>query len=72
MAIKMLPPRPELRAAVGLRAGRNADIVFHPRFAHLGFSLEEIRALLRWGTRTGLVSDVHKIAGAHLANVRSN
>ena len=46
-------------------------LAFIRRSRELGFTLEEIRALLAVrGPERAPCADVHKIAGAHLANVR--
>jgi len=71
--IKMLPvPR---RTANGRRVYGPAErrtLAFIRRSRDLGFSLEEIRALLALGgPERASCADVHKIASAHLASVRS-
>ena len=70
--IKMLPPPP--RAANGRRVYGQAEkrtLAFIRRSRDLGFTLGEIRALLALGgPERASCSDVHKIANAHLANVR--
>jgi MerR family mercuric resistance operon transcriptional regulator len=70
--IKMLPAPP--RTASGRRVYGPAEkrtLAFIRRSRDLGFTLEEIRALLDLGgpERASCV-DVHKIASAHLAKVR--
>ena len=71
--IKMLPPPP--RTASGRRVYGPVEtrtLSFIRRSRDLGFTLEEIRALLALGgPERASCADVHKIAGAHLANVRS-
>jgi MerR family mercuric resistance operon transcriptional regulator len=71
--IKMLPAPP--RTASGRRVYGPAEkrtLAFIRRSRDLGFSLEEIRALLALGgPERASCADVHKIASAHLANVRS-
>src|SRR5882757_2738058 len=71
--IKMLAPPP--RTASGRRLYGPAEkrtLSFIRRSRDLGFSLEEIRALLALGgPERASCADVHMIAGAHLANVRS-
>jgi len=71
--IKMLPPPP--RTANGRRVYGPADqrtLAFIRRSRDLGFTLEEIRALLALGgPERASCADVHKIASAHLASVRS-
>jgi MerR family mercuric resistance operon transcriptional regulator len=71
--IKMLPAPP--RTASGRRVYGPAEtrtLSFIRRSRDLGFSLEEIRALLALGgPARASCADVHKIASAHLANVRS-
>jgi MerR family mercuric resistance operon transcriptional regulator len=70
--IKMLSP--PLRTANGRRVYGPAErrtLAFIRRSRELGFTLEEIRALLALGgPERAPCADVHKIAGAHLANVR--
>ncbi|WP_233024156.1 MULTISPECIES: MerR family transcriptional regulator [Nitrobacteraceae] len=71
--IGMLPPPP--RTAGGRRLYGRAEertLAFIRRSRDLGFTLEEIRALLALGApeRAPCV-DVHKIAGAHLAKIRN-
>jgi MerR family mercuric resistance operon transcriptional regulator len=71
--IKMLPePR---RTAKGRRMYGPAEkriLAFVRRSRDLGFTLEEIRALLALGgPERAACADVHRIASAHLANVRS-
>ena len=70
--IEMLPP--PLRTASGRRVYGPAEkrtLVFIRRSRDLGFTLEEIRALLALGgPERASCADVHKIASAHLANVR--
>jgi MerR family mercuric resistance operon transcriptional regulator len=69
----MLPAPP--RAANGRRVYGPADkriLVFIRRSRELGFTLEEIRALLALGgPERAPCADVRKIASAHLASVRS-
>jgi MerR family transcriptional regulator, mercuric resistance operon regulatory protein len=71
--IKMLPAPP--RTASGRRVYGPAErrtLAFIRRSRDLGFTLEEIRALLvLGGPERASCADVHKIASAHLANVRS-
>ena len=70
--IKMLPV--PARTASGRRVYGPAEkraLAFIRRSRDLGFTLEEIRALLALGgPQRAACADVHKIAGAHLANVR--
>ena len=70
--IKMLPA--PSRTASGRRVYGPAEkrtLAFIRRSRDLGFTLEEIRALLALGgPERAPCADVHKIAGAHLANVR--
>ncbi len=70
--IKMLPTPP--RTASGRRVYGPAErrtLAFIRRSRDLGFTLEEIRALLALGgPERAPCADVHKIATAHLANVR--
>ena len=71
--IKMLPAPP--RTASGRRVYGAADLrilAFIRRSRELGFSLEEIRALLRLGA-PGMAScdEVKKIAGHHLQDIRA-
>src|ERR1700682_2994056 len=70
--INMLPAPP--RTASGRRAYGPAEkrtLSFIRRSRDLGFTLEEIRALLALGgPERASCADVHRIAGAHLANVR--
>jgi MerR family mercuric resistance operon transcriptional regulator len=62
------------RTASGRRVYGPAEkrtLAFIRRSRDLGFTLEEIRALLALGgPERAPCADVHKIAGAHLANVR--
>ncbi|MET4260187.1 MerR family mercuric resistance operon transcriptional regulator [Bradyrhizobium sp. S3.12.5] len=71
--IKMLPAPP--RTASGRRAYGPAEkrtLAFIRRSRDLGFTLEEIRALLvLGGPERASCADVHKIASTHLANVRN-
>lgn len=71
--IKMLPPPP--RTANGRRVYGPAEkrkLAFIRRSRDLGFTLEEIRALMALGgPERAPCADVHKIASAHLASVRS-
>lgn len=71
--IKMLPAPP--RTASGRRVYGPAEkraLGFIRRSRELGFTLEEIRALLALGgPERASCADVHKIASAHLKNVRS-
>src|SRR6266436_8351379 len=71
--IKMLPP--PRRLANGRRVYGPAEkrtLAFVRRARDLGFTLEEIRALLALGgPERAACADVHKIASAHLASVRS-
>jgi MerR family mercuric resistance operon transcriptional regulator len=70
--IKMLPAPP--RTATGRRVYGPAEkrtLSFIRRSRDLGFTLEEIRALLDLGgPERASCADVHKIASAHLAKVR--
>lgn len=71
--IKMLPKPP--RTASGRRAYGATDLrilAFIRRSRELGFSLEEIRALLRLGA-PGMAScsEVKEIAGHHLKDIRA-
>ncbi len=72
--IKMLPA--PSRTASGRRVygpTEKRTLAFIRRSRDLGFTLEEIRALLALGgPERAPCADVHKIAGAHLANVRSD
>ena len=71
--IKMLPAPP--RTANGRRVygpSEQRTLAFIRRSRELGFTLEEIRALLvLGGPERAQCADVHKIASAHLAKVRS-
>jgi MerR family mercuric resistance operon transcriptional regulator len=71
--IKMLPAPP--RTASGRRvygATERRILAFIRRSRELGFTLEEIRALLALGgPERASCADVHKIARAHLTSVRS-
>jgi MerR family mercuric resistance operon transcriptional regulator len=71
--IKMLPAPP--RTAKGRRVYGPAEkrtLAFIRRSRELGFTLEEIRALLALGgPERASCADVHKIASTHLANVRN-
>ena len=71
--IKMLPAPP--RTASGRRVYGPVEkrtLAFIRRSRDLGFTLEEIRALLDLGgPERASCADVHKIARAHLAKVRS-
>jgi MerR family mercuric resistance operon transcriptional regulator len=70
--IKMLPAPG--RSASGRRIYGPAEariLAFIRRSRDLGFTLEEVRALLALGgPERAPCADVHKIASAHLANVR--
>ncbi len=70
--IKMLPAPP--RTASGRRVYGPAErrtLAFIRRSRDLGFTLEEIRALLALGgPERASCADVHKIASTHLATVR--
>jgi MerR family mercuric resistance operon transcriptional regulator len=70
--IEMLPAPP--RTASGRRVYGPAEtrtLAFIRRSRDLGFTLEEVRALLALGgPECASCADVHKIAGAHLASVR--
>jgi len=70
--IKMLPP--PSRTANGRRVygpSEKRTLAFIRRSRDLGFTLEEVRALLALGgPERAPCADVHKIASAHLANVR--
>ena len=70
--IKMLPAPP--RTASGRRVygpGEKRTLAFIRRSRELGFTLEEVRALLTLGgPERAPCAEVHKIASAHLANVR--
>ena len=71
--IKMLPAPP--RAANGRRLYGPAEtrtLAFIRRSRDLGFTLEEVRALLALGgPDRAPCAEVHKIASAHLASVRN-
>jgi MerR family mercuric resistance operon transcriptional regulator len=71
--IKMLPA--PARTASGRRVYGPAEkriLAFIRRSRELGFTLEEVRALLALGgPERAPCADVHKIASAHLASVRS-
>ena len=71
--IKMLPAPP--RTASGRRvygAAEKRTLAFIRRSRDLAFTLEEIRALLDLGgPERASCANVHKIASAHLASVRS-
>jgi MerR family mercuric resistance operon transcriptional regulator len=71
--IKMLSA--PLRSAGGRRIYQDADLrvlVFIRRSRELGFSLEEIRALLRLGApRKATCREVKEIATHHLQNIRT-
>ncbi|MDP1865657.1 MAG: helix-turn-helix domain-containing protein [Bradyrhizobium sp.] len=71
--IKMLPPPP--RMANGRRVYGPVEkrtLAFIRRSRDLGFTLEEIRALLALGgPERASCADVHKIASTHLESVRS-
>lgn len=71
--IKMLPVPP--RTASGRRVYGPAEkriLGFIRRSRELGFTLEEIRALLALGgPERASCADVHKIASVHLASVRN-
>ena len=71
--VKMLPAPP--RTASGRRVYGPAEkrtLAFIRRSRDLGFTLEETRALLALGgPERAPCADVHKIASAHLANVRN-
>lgn len=71
--IKMLPPPP--RTANGRRVYGSAEkraLAFIRRSRDLGFTLQEIRALLALGgPERASCADVHKIASAHLVSVRN-
>src|SRR5258708_3352046 len=71
--IKMLPAPP--RTASGRRVYGPAEkrtLAFIRRSRDLGFTLEEVRALLALGgPERASCADVHKIASAHLASVRN-
>lgn len=71
--VKMLPAPP--RAANGRRVYGPAEkraLAFIRRSRDLGFTLEEIRAMLALGgPGRAPCADVHRIACAHLANVRN-
>jgi MerR family mercuric resistance operon transcriptional regulator len=70
--IDMLPAPP--RTASGRRVYGPAEartLAFIRRSRDLGFTLEEIRALLALrGPEHAPCADVHRIASAHLANIR--
>jgi MerR family mercuric resistance operon transcriptional regulator len=70
---KMLPAPP--RAANGRRVYGPAEkriLAFIRRSRDFGFTLEEVRALLALGgPERAPCADVHRIASAHLASVRS-
>src|SRR5229473_5970125 len=71
--INMLPAPP--RTASGRRVYGPAEtrtLTFIRRSRELGFTLEEVRALLALGgPERASCADVHKIASAHLASVRN-
>lgn len=71
--IEMLPAPP--RTASGRRVygpSETRTLAFIRRSRDLGFTLEEVRALLALaGPERASCADVHKIASAHLASVRS-
>src|SRR5437879_13460473 len=71
--IKMLPPPP--RTASGRRVYGPAEtrtLALIRRSRDLGFTLEEVRALLALGApERAPCADVAKIASAHLASVRT-
>ena len=71
--IKMLPPPPRTgsgRRVYGPPEGR--ILAFIRRSRDLGFTLEEIRAMLALGgPGRAPCADVHRIASAHLVNVRT-
>jgi MerR family transcriptional regulator, mercuric resistance operon regulatory protein len=71
--IRLLPAPP--RMANGRRAYSAVDLrmlAFIRRSRELGFSLDEIRALLRLGApEKGLCRDIRKVAARHLEEVRS-
>jgi len=71
--IKMLPP--PRRLANGRRVYGPAEkrtLAFVRRARDLGFTLEEIRALLALGgPARASCADVHKIASVHLENIRN-
>ncbi|MGE0290044.1 MAG: helix-turn-helix domain-containing protein [Bradyrhizobium sp.] len=71
--IKMLPP--PRRSANGRRVYGPAEkriLAFIRRARDLGFTLEEIRALLALGGPAHAACvDVHKIASAHLVSIRN-
>jgi MerR family mercuric resistance operon transcriptional regulator len=70
--IKMLPPPP--RTASGRRIYGSTDLrilTFIRRSRELGFSLDEIRALLRLGAlKKASCREVRKIAAHHLEEIR--
>jgi MerR family mercuric resistance operon transcriptional regulator len=67
--------RPPRRTASGRRVYGPAEtgtLAFIRRSHDLGFTIEEVRALLALGgPERAPCADVHKIASAHLANVRN-
>ena len=71
--IKMLPVPP--RTASGRRIYGETDLrilAFIRRARELGFSLEEVRALLRLGApKTATCAEVKEIATHHLQNIRA-
>jgi MerR family mercuric resistance operon transcriptional regulator len=71
--IKMLPPPP--RTARGRRvydASHLRMLTFIRRSRELGFSLDEIRALIRLGgPERGTCREVRKIAAQHLEDIRA-
>ena len=72
--IKMLPPprRSANRAASLYGPAEKRTLAFIRRSRDLGFTLEEIRALLALGgPERASCADVHKIASVHLASIRN-
>jgi MerR family mercuric resistance operon transcriptional regulator len=70
---ELLPPPP--RTAGGRRVFDTSDLrtlIFVRRSRELGFSLDEIRALLRLGgPENAPCAEVHAIAAHHLENIRA-
>jgi MerR family transcriptional regulator, mercuric resistance operon regulatory protein len=71
--INILPPPPRTRSGRRVYGPVEARILaFIRRSRQLGFTLDEIRAMLALGgPGRAPCADVHRIASAHLANVRT-